>query len=748
MKVDEEGLSARQPLEVREARWESDSRRKPIWRRSTSCYRQRSVADPEWVLSLEMRMPPILMKLRELPVFLLLLALATTVLADSVPTAQPDPALARGFSPEQAYQGFTELDHLNAFNGNLVLPLPLGRNYRGLDKAAGKRVLAKRHNFLVDPASGQEIDGVVSERTEYAGRGGRISRRIVSAARSLLQSNSIAFETSFFYDLLGNVDTQVYPRCLHACSSPLRTVFYDYQRGRLTGVPGYVSSIGYHPNGMLARVRHANGAVYTIANDPRSLRRPRSITLMDSSGTPSRLDPFGYDGASNMTSSGPEFYVFDGVSRLVEATFGSGAGQSYTFDAFGNMRSITSTSSGSTHGRPIGVSSSTNRLTSAACDAAGNVTLWNGNAYQYDAVSMMTSSNGSQLYAYDTNDMRVMLYDATLGEERFRLRGLGQEVLREVVRTAAGWQWTRDYVFRDGEILASITSGEGTRHQHPNHVGTPRVITDASGRIVASQLLRPFGEEASGSGAATGFLKFTGHERDFNGPSAEDHLDYMKARYYSPHLGRFFSPDRVSGKPETPQSWNRYAYALNNPIKFVDPDGEIALGAVVKVAIKGGDLATTVAGIVADAKTIVSSDASFADRAFAAVSIASEIISPVSVKEVRGTGRTVEITSGVPGGTPRTFQPGPRAGESIPARSSSQRFTKEERAVINRIGDTTGCHTCGARDPGTKGGNFGPDHQPPPALNKEGASQRLFPHCINCSREQGLAIAREMREQP
>jgi RHS repeat-associated protein len=64
--------------------------------------------------------------------------------------------------------------------------------------------------------------------------------------------------------------------------------------------------------------------------------------------------------------------------------------------------------------------------------------------------------------------------------------------------------------------------------------------------------------------------KFTGKERD-----AETGLDYFGARYFSAAQGRFTSPDPLlnSGRPEIPQSWNRYSYTLNNPLKYVDPDG-------------------------------------------------------------------------------------------------------------------------------------------------------------------------------
>jgi hypothetical protein len=86
--------------------------------------------------------------------------------------------------------------------------------------------------------------------------------------------------------------------------------------------------------------------------------------------------------------------------------------------------------------------------------------------------------------------------------------------------------------------------------------------------------------------------------------------------------------------------------------------------------------------------------------------------------------------------------PGPFAGESIPARGPSRDFTVQERALIDRIGYSTGCHTCGTRDPGTMWRHFVPDHQPPTARNPLGKPQHLYPHCVACSRNQGLWITR------
>ncbi|HEX7174811.1 MAG TPA: RHS repeat-associated core domain-containing protein [Pyrinomonadaceae bacterium] len=93
----------------------------------------------------------------------------------------------------------------------------------------------------------------------------------------------------------------------------------------------------------------------------------------------------------------------------------------------------------------------------------------------------------------------------------------------------------------------------------------------------------------------------------------------------------------------------------------------------------------------------------------------------------------------------KTLQPGPHAGESIPARGPQRDFTPQERSDINRIGQETGCHTCGSKDPGTKSGNHIPDHQPPNQLNPNGGPQELYPHCLSCSRTQGGEVRQATR---
>ena len=295
-----------------------------------------------------------------------------------------------------------------------------------------------------------------------------------------------------------------------------------------------------------------------------------------------------YDGSGNIIAIGTDTFKYDTVGRLTSATV-SGVSQTYAYDAFGNIISLTAGAgqcvNGNDCGRTVPIDSPTNRTSpTTEYDARGNRTLMDGHAATYDEANMMTSLQtlgGPRQYIYTADDERIATYGG--GTWSWTIRDNGGAVLRELTSfdssssiASSGWTWTNDYVYRGASLLANEQAGV-RRHFHLDHLGSFRLLTDDGSRQLGVHEFLPFGAEME-----VGFRespessrKFTGHERD--GGNDADGLDYMHARYYSSSVGRFLSVDSVLGTPERPQSWSRYSYALNSPVKNNDPDGRCTI---------------------------------------------------------------------------------------------------------------------------------------------------------------------------
>jgi RHS repeat-associated protein len=159
---------------------------------------------------------------------------------------------------------------------------------------------------------------------------------------------------------------------------------------------------------------------------------------------------------------------------------------------------------------------------------------------------------------------------------------------------AQGLLIKKDHIqeLRDRVLAAWNSSSGGTdiRWLVADHLGTPRMIIDQTGSLagVTRHDYLPFGEELiAGQGGRTiqqGYSgdnirqKFTQKERD-----NETGLDYFGARYYASTQGRFTGADAFfkDSNVNDPQSWNKYAYVRNNPLKYLDELGEKATVTIV-----------------------------------------------------------------------------------------------------------------------------------------------------------------------
>lgn len=129
-------------------------------------------------------------------------------------------------------------------------------------------------------------------------------------------------------------------------------------------------------------------------------------------------------------------------------------------------------------------------------------------------------------------------------------------------------------------LLCLFVVGRGTLAQSTGTVtyvytdpqGTPLAEADASGNITATFDYTPYGTYApngtSNPGPDPNGPGYTGHVND-----PETNLVYMQARYYDAATGHFLSTDLVNPDAGNTFNFNRYAYAYNNPVIRVDPDG-------------------------------------------------------------------------------------------------------------------------------------------------------------------------------
>jgi RHS repeat-associated protein len=191
-----------------------------------------------------------------------------------------------------------------------------------------------------------------------------------------------------------------------------------------------------------------------------------------------------------------------------------------------------------------------------------------GDAYAFDAENRMKSATGTPLgnytYTYDGHGLRVEKSNGSTGTLYWR--ALSGDALAE---TDLNGNITSEYIYFGGRRISRRDGAGDIYFYNADASGTTRTITDAAGNVCYDADFTPYGQEiVQHTNACPQNYKFTGYERD-----AETGLDYAFARYYSPRLGRFLSPDPLGGSLGDPQSLNRYSYTRNNPINLNDPSG-------------------------------------------------------------------------------------------------------------------------------------------------------------------------------
>ena len=436
-------------------------------------------------------------------------------------------------------------------------------------------------------------------------------------------------------------------------------------------------------------------------------RFQEEISYADGPGTPcyngNISSTIWHDDASNLR--GYKYY-YDKANRLTRATYGEGSSlanytgrfsENLTYDAHGNVKTITrygKTSTGYGLMDNLTLSYSGNQLsgvseTVADYDVSGSFEYKKakGSQYLYDNNGSLIAdkSRGIAYITYDSNGNPSRIYFTNGSETRYVYSATGQKLTVEhytakpnITRQfgvkpsgstqdqiifaghtdylLGGRLVVRENIIRrllfDGGYAAAAPVGSTTYgltlcHYNKDHLGNNREVVNSGGTVQQVTNYYPFGapyaDPAAVEHPSLQPYKYNGKELDtMHGLNTYDY----GARQYDPVLGRW---DRMDPLCEKYYSVSPYVYCVNNPVRYIDPDGTSIwvkgaklvwrVGkAVAKDGLKALGTADTYASAFADIKksvnTLKDDNASLSDKLKAGATIASEFAA-VSVNDVK-----------------------------------------------------------------------------------------------------------------
>ncbi|MCI0620234.1 MAG: hypothetical protein L0387_00915 [Acidobacteria bacterium] len=463
---------------------------------------------------------------------------------------------ARGVITTYTYDGLNRLDLVSYNVGATGVPATASVDY-----AYGTSSASNNNGRLLTVADGSNTE---TYSYDVLGR--------VTQAQKLINGNT--YTVGYQYNLASELTHITYPSG--------RVVQQSYDAiGRLTtilsGATNYASGFGYNPAGQVTGFNYGNSVAAAYGYTPERLLL--STLSYTKAGQTLFSQSYGYahpNGGKNgqitsitdnVEAGRTATYTYDALHRLLTAvTTGSASypqwGLSWTYDRYGNRTNQTVTA-GSPPSNSLTISTSTNRVTGPGTylyDANGNMTQ-EGSAslqYKYDGENRLVEfNNGAATYTH-VGALRVK-----------KVQGGATTVYvfsgAKVIAEYAGGSLSKEYVYA-GSVLVATHSGATLTYHHRDHLST-RLETDTTGNVTRTFGQYPFGEVWYETGTASKW-KFTSYERD-----TESGLDYAIFRYDSTRIGRFVSPDPLAGRLTNPQSLNRYAYVLNDPVNSSDPLG-------------------------------------------------------------------------------------------------------------------------------------------------------------------------------
>lgn len=283
-----------------------------------------------------------------------------------------------------------------------------------------------------------------------------------------------------------------------------------------------------------------------------------------------------------------ESFDYDDLNRLTDYIVYNGISKYVTYDLTGNILSKSDVGN-YTYGpaggaRPHAVQSIAGTLNATySYDDNGNMTSDGRRTLTWTSYNMpLTIIQGTTNLSFAYNGEHERIKQAVLGSQTtYYLNDDTSGAMVEKVVDGSTTQWN-DYLTVGDKMVGvrHTLSDQSTRLRYfvADHLGSISVITNELSQAVERLSFDPWGKRRFDAGwtddpmgsivGLTTTRGFTGHE----------HLDkvglvHMNARVYDPTIGRFLSADPTIQDPLDSQTLNRYHYARNNPLAFVDPSG-------------------------------------------------------------------------------------------------------------------------------------------------------------------------------
>ena len=267
---------------------------------------------------------------------------------------------------------------------------------------------------------------------------------------------------------------------------------------------------------------------------------------------------FAYDGINRLTTAdgpwGTGGVTHDGRGNITSYRVGAGNILNYTYDANNRVAFVGS------------------GAITQSYDSYGNTHL-SSIAYAYDNASNLLQVGSATTFGYDGANTRVKVTEN--GATTYEFRSAHGHLLAQWRKQAGANDWLYEHLhvagrqigFQTTDFSGNTVVGLYWDYTQTDAAGSPIAAAYTNGNLRIEHYA-PFGKRYNGSPSdASNGVWFAGQKQDATG------LIYMGGRYYSPEMGRFFSMDPKEADPSDLHSLNRYAYANNNPNRYVDPDG-------------------------------------------------------------------------------------------------------------------------------------------------------------------------------